>query len=47
MLEYWLIIKPSETDGIVLNILDIDIEHSYACEYDRLTIYDGKSKIEP
>lgn len=47
MLEYWLIIKPSETDNIVLNIRDIHIEHSFDCGFDRLTIYDGACTDAP
>lgn len=45
--EYWLIIKPSENDNIVLEMRDIEIEHSSSCSFDNITIYDGACNDSP
>lgn len=45
--KYWLIVKPSQTDRIVLDFRDFQVEQAYDCIYDYVSIYDGASTSDP
>lgn len=40
--RYWLIVKPSESDNIVLDFRTFSVEEATDCIYDYVSIYDGK-----
>ncbi|XP_045205806.2 deleted in malignant brain tumors 1 protein-like [Mercenaria mercenaria] len=45
--RYWLIVKPVESDNIVLDFRVFQVEESADCIYDYVTIYDGACTSDP